>query len=143
MEERVLPSIAFAFGGFEFVYWAMRWAGSNHPRNPAWQIVSTLHLVTWGCVLVAALLLAVEFFRSPGQGRSEANGRDSKLPIDPKLEEEKRQAILLEKEAAEEKVRQRENERLKLIEIQKQEILEAKRKRTAIEAVQSALDDFL
>ncbi len=138
MEERAWFSYAFFVIGIEFIYWNMKWSGVNHPQNPAWAIVSWIHVVAIGGVIAIILLwslLYVDYLRSikkekvdkPKENIEEENNSDLKK-ITEQIEVEKQKRI---------------EEQQKLEEQRKQEAIKRRRERSANAAAHDALDDFL
>ncbi|MCO5114329.1 MAG: hypothetical protein M9899_09140 [Bdellovibrionaceae bacterium] len=136
MDQRAWISCAFFSSGIEFIYWNMKWAGSSHPQNPAWVIVSRIHyfVLISVCVLVAGFLLLL-FMSFLGPTKEKKDIEESATPIDSTVVERTKE---LEEETEKQKVEQQ-----KLEEQRKQEVIKRRRERSANAAAHDALDDFL
>ncbi len=142
MEERAWFSYAFFVMGIEFIYWNMKWSGINHPRNPAWSIVSWIHVIAIGSVIAVTLLwclLYVDFPRSfKEQTQKNEKADKSKIIID-----ENRSDLKKLTEQVEIEKQNQIKEQQKLEEQRKQEVIKRRRERSANAAAHDALDDFL
>lgn len=152
MFERALISYAIVAFGTLFVSFGMILNGGDSPGNPAWVFVSTLRnilLLPIAIVTVGILLMA--FWEAFEQRPRNLPHKAASTPLPPSKADPDQEAarVETEKRAAEERARRAE-ERRRIEEERKREEEEGKRQaeekrrtRSAEDAAQSGLGDFL
>lgn len=132
------------FLGIQGIYFGMKYNGGADLRNPVWMFVSGVHgVITYGSFMAVAaiglLYLGLLILELKPTTKFE-----EQVPRTPTLEEiERRRRRALEELRRQEVENKLIEEKRLLEENRKLEFIEAKMRRSAIDATRTALDDFL
>lgn len=138
------------FLGIQGIYYGMQFNGTNHPRSPSWHLVKGLRdLITHGTftvliglflfyvVIPALLALLSDSSRAEPQSTEENPASPTpeeietqKLQYQKQIENQEQEAKLIE-------------EQRRIEEQKKQDVIKARRERSAQDVARDALDDFL
>lgn len=154
---RIGGSIGIFLIGSQLIYYGMKFNGSARLNSPVWGFVSGLHdLIVYGvlaaaiCAFALFVVLPLVFAMLPDEKSKQAKPEeDTPLPpivLTPEQIEKKRrryEQMLQEARELQEQEKKRIEAQRQIEEKRKQEIIQARRERSARAAAHDALDDFL